>query len=69
MSTPYNNQRALARSRARWRGAAAGSGTRAEPAAPLPQEPQRQPSDVRDRPRPASGRPVRKHPRWIDRDT
>jgi hypothetical protein len=71
MSTPYNNQwalgRSLARSRWRRRGLAAGSG--AQPPAPLAPEPQRQPLAVHEPPQRSSGRPVRKRPRWIDRDT
>ena len=69
MST-YNNQWVLGRSRARWRrrAPAGGGGALEQPAAPLPQEPhERHPSGKR--PRPAFTGPVRKHPRWIDRDT
>ena len=71
MST-YNNQWVLGRSRARWRrrAPAAGSGAREQPAAPLPQPPhERHPSGTHERSRPAFSGPVRKHPRWIDRDT
>ena len=71
MST-YNNQWVLGRSRARWRrrAPAAGSGAPEQPLAPLPQERhERHPSATHKRPRPAFTGPVRKHPRWIDRDT
>ena len=71
MST-YNNQWVLGRSRARARrrAPAAGSGALEQPATPLPQEPhERQAAGTRERPRPAFTGPVRKHPRWIDRDT
>jgi len=71
MST-YNNQWVLGRSRSRWRrrAPAAGGGGFEQPAAPLSQEPrERQPAGTRERPRPAFTGPVRKHPRWIDRDT
>ena len=85
MSTPYNNQWVLGRLRARWRrrAHAAASGALAEPNAALPAQPQPPPSSkphgkhaprnpahaARERPRPASGRAARKHPRWVDRDT
>jgi len=85
MSTPYNNQWVLGRLRARWRrrAHAAASGALAEPSAALPEQPQPPPSSkshgkhaprnpahaARERPRPASGRAARKHPRWVDRDT
>ena len=71
MST-FNNQWVLSRSRARWRrrAPAVGSGAREPPPAPLPQEShERHPSGTHERPRPAECGPVRKHPRWIDRDT
>jgi len=71
MST-FNNQWVLSRSRARWRrrAPAVGSGAREPPPAPLPQEShERHPSGTHERPRPAFSGPVRKHPRWIDRDT
>jgi hypothetical protein len=60
MSTPYNNQWLLGRSRWRRRRHAAGSGARRQPPAPLREEPHAR--------QPASGT-VRKQPRWIDRDT
>ena len=71
MSTPYNNQWVLGRSRARWRrrGRAAASGGVGEPPVALPQEPHERPPSVHERPQPALGRAVRKRPRWIDRDT
>ena len=71
MST-FNNQWVLSRSRARWRrrAPAVGSGAREPPPAPLPQEShERHPSGTHERSRPAFSGPVRKHPRWIDRDT
>ena len=71
MSTPYNNQWVLGRSRARWRRRMpdTSSGALGQPPAPLPHEPERQPGAVHERAQSASGRPVRKRPRWIDRDT
>jgi len=73
------------RARWRRRAHAAASGARAEPSAALPEQPQSQPPPssesrgkhaprnpahaARERPRPASGRAARKHPRWVDRDT
>ena len=71
MSAAYNNQWVLARSRARWRrrASATSDGDLGHPPAPPPQEPQWQPPGIQERPRPASGRAVRKRPRWIDRDT
>jgi len=72
------------RARWRRRAHAAGSGTLGEPRAPLPEQPHEPPPSsksrgkhaargpshaARERPRPASGRAARKHPRWIDRDT
>ena len=67
MSTPYNNQWLLGRSRRRRR--TAGSGAFGPPLAPPPREPhEQQASGAHERLLPLDRRPVRKRPRWIDRD-
>jgi hypothetical protein len=71
MSTPYNNQWVLGRSRARWRrrAPAAAGDALGQPPVALPQGPHERAPSVHDRPRTSLGRPARKRPRWIDRDT
>jgi hypothetical protein len=76
MGTTYNNQWVLGRTRTRWRrrAGAAGTGGLGQPVDPLPpethtHEPHAPASPVPPRPRAAFARPVRKRPRWIDRDT
>jgi len=72
MSTSYTNQWVLGRAHSRWRrrAPAAGSGALGQPPVPPLQKPhERQPSPAGEPARPVLNRPVRKRPRWVDRDT
>jgi hypothetical protein len=70
MSPRYNNQWVLGRSRWRRRAPTAGSSARAPSPVSLPRQPHERPAGAHEHPGPALGRrPVRKRPRWIDRDT
>ena len=72
MSTSYNNQWVLGHAHSRWRRLAPvpDSGALGQPPiSPPRKEHERQPSPAGAGPRPALNRPVRKRPRWIDRDT